>query len=146
MRIDDFIRSISGILDNPEELVVAFEEARHLGMNHLYVLIKREDLRLVMVIHINPFSEELVSLVLMIPLGCGENQPSMEHVNRLARELGGAVMAYGDCASILVGYDGVRDIEAFLNDVSSTVFGRRASGRFSVEQYSYDLFSEYPGE
>lgn len=143
MKIDQFIEVFSGILESPEDLVAAFEEARHLGMNHLYVLMRNEDLRVVIVIHMNPFSEDLVSLVLMIPLGCGENQPSMEEVNKLARELGGAVMAYGDCSSILVGYDGTKDPGEFIRDVSSKVLGRRVGGRFSVEHYSYDLFTEY---
>ncbi len=143
MRIDSFLEALSGILSNPEELLVAFEEAIHLGMNQLYVLMGREKLRLVMVIQINPFAEEVLSLVIMIPLGCGEAQPSMESANKLARELGGVVMAYGDCSSVLIGYDGSRDLVEFIESISQKVLGEKANSRFSVEHYSYDLFLEY---
>lgn len=142
--IDSFIETMTGILENPEDLVTAFEEAKHLGMNHLYVLMRRGNFRLVIVFHMNPFSEELVSIVLMIPLGCGVDQPSVEQVNKLARDLEGVVMAYGDCSSILVGYDGSRDIGGFLDHVSRIVLGKRIDGKFSVEHYSYDLFTAYP--
>lgn len=144
MRIDSLLEALSAILSNPEELLVALEEAIHMGMNQLYVLIKREDLRLVIVIQINPFAEEVLSLVIMIPLGCGETQPSVESVNKLARDVGGVVMAYGDCSSILVGYDGSGGLVEFIESISQKVLGKKISGRFSVEHYSYDLFLEYP--
>ncbi|MEM2203202.1 MAG: hypothetical protein QXI22_02485 [Sulfolobales archaeon] len=143
MKIDSFIEAMYGILNNPEDLLTAFEEAKHLGMNHLYLLMRREDFKLAMIIHMNPFSEELVSIVFMIPLGCGAEQPSMEQVNRLAISLRGAVMAYGECSSILVGYDGSSGIGEFLDTISQAVLGRKASGRFDVEHYSYDLLTIY---
>jgi hypothetical protein len=142
MKLGDFLENLSGSVENPEDLVSAIEEATHFGMNHLYILISRSGSRAVLVLHINPYTEDLLSLVMIIPIGCGDRAPSIEEAGMLARRLGGAIMATGDCSYILVGYDQNMDLSRFIE----TIFGAISPGSwglFRVEDYSYDLLSLY---
>lgn len=142
MRLDDFLGSLSGSVENPEDLLIAIEEARHFGMNHLYILISRSGSKAVLVLHINPYTEDLQSLVVIIPIGCGDKAPSLEEAGEFARRLGGAIMATGDCSYILVGYDQSMDLPRFMESIFQSI-SPGSGGLFRVEDYSYDLLSLY---
>lgn len=142
MKLDDFLENLSGSFENPEDLLSAIEEARHFGMNHLYILISRSGSRAVLVLHINPYTEDLLSLVMIIPIGCGDRAPNLEEAGLLARRLGGAIMATGDCSYILVGYDQSMGLHGFIESVFRAI-SPGSGGLFRVEDYSYDLLSLY---
>jgi len=139
LKLEELVESLSRVANNIEDLLVAIEEAGHLGMNHLYIAVRRGSARAVLAMHINPYTGELLSLVAMIPLGCGDQMPSIEDANRAAKSLGGAVMVVGGCAYVLSGYDGSTDPGDFISGVLSRVPGDAPGERISVEDYSYDI-------
>jgi hypothetical protein len=146
LKLEELLEKLSSIITNFEELLIAIEEASHLGMNHLYVSIRRGGARAILAFHINPFNNELISLIAMIPIGCKEHLPSIDEANNLAKSLEGLVMVMGECGYILSGYDHSTDIAGFLTKVFSKIPGDIPGENFLIEDYSYDLFSEYQEE
>jgi len=143
LKLDVLVEKLSNLTANSEELLVAIEEANILGMNHLYLSIRRGNARAILALHINPFDGNLISLIAMIPIGCGKQSPSIEEANKLAKSLEGLIMVVGECSYILSGYDGSKDIAEFLSDIFSKITGASPSDKFLIEEYSYDLFTEY---
>ncbi|MEM1611142.1 MAG: hypothetical protein QXQ57_05820 [Sulfolobales archaeon] len=143
MKLDALVEKLSTLTTNSEELLFAIEEASILGMNHLYISIRRGGARAILALHINPFNRDLISLIAMIPVGCGERSPSLEEANKLAKSLEGLIMVVGECGYVLSGYDGSKDIAEFLSNIFSKIPGDSPDDKILIEGYSYDLFSEY---
>ncbi len=143
MKLDVLVEKLSALAANSEEILVAIEEASILGMNHLYLSLRRGGAKAILALHINPFNGDLISLIAMIPIGCGKQSPSIEEANKLARSLEGLIMVVGECSYILSGYDGSKDIAEFLSDIFSKIAGDSPGDKFLIEEYSYDLFTEY---
>lgn len=136
MKAEELVESLGE--GGREVLLEALEGAELLGMNQVNLLLRRGSSRLVLSINMNPYTEEILSIVAIAPLGCGESQPSLEKANRAAAELGGALMAYGECSSLLVGYSHSEDLKAFIFRIFEKVYGE-PGGPLAVEDYTHDL-------
>jgi len=144
LKLEALAERLSELASNIEELLFAIEEACHLGMNHLYIAVRRGSARAVLAMHINTYSCELLSLIALIPVGCGGQTPSIEEVARASKRFGGPVMVVGGCAYIVSGYDGSKDPWEFVSEALSKVAGDSPGEKILVEEYSYDLFTDYP--
>jgi hypothetical protein len=141
LKLDLLVEKLSTLTANSEDILVAIEEASILGMNYLYLSLRRGDAKAILALHINPFNGDLISLIAMIPIGCGKHSPSIEEANKLAKSLEGLIMVVGECSYILSGYDGSKDIAEFLSDIFSKIAGDSPGDKFLIEGYSYDLFT-----
>ncbi|MEZ0290223.1 MAG: hypothetical protein ABWJ42_03940 [Sulfolobales archaeon] len=137
------------VIENLEEMYVALEELRLAGFNTLYLLLSssESDLRvsLILFITLNPYTEEIYGLGLMIPIKCSSDpveSASIEEIRELSARIGGYVVSFYNCSLIFKEPEESKNLKDQLLGVLRTLTNNTSLAKIRVIDYSYDLLDE----
>jgi|GEM_PF-1836635 hypothetical protein len=147
-KYDDLVSVLRDFVDNVEEMYIALEDLRMSGGNTLYILLSSasKDLftPIIMFLVLNPYTEDVYGLGLMIPVNfCRKDlDMSLDEINKTAEKIGGMIMSFHECSIIIKEPEPGKDLRQLFYEIIDKIYNVKYEGMLKIIDYSNDLVSE----
>ncbi|MEM0044036.1 MAG: hypothetical protein QXU60_06175 [Sulfolobales archaeon] len=143
------VEDLESFIENSEDMYQALEEMKLSGVNTLYILLvvvgEDEDRNnLVLFVNLNPYTEDVYSAGVMIPVGCdseSSSRISIDEIRDLALRIGGYVISFHNCTLIFRDIDIRESLREQITETFRRLLNRDVE-RVRIMHYAYDLLEE----